>query len=222
MNKSKFSFNTLFLLLFLLIVGCTNSPTNQKFSPEISTSVPVTNGTGSKGGFRNPTSSTNHGSNVPLPGSTNQMGNDPLWGISASQPPKSGGGFTPTSVVSRNEQSEQQRGPSTTALFSNSPPTTALPRFLSFACTVTTRDIDNRAPTGSEALEIQVRTSGPTTGGVWLETTSQDFRRRSAIKLDAEGDGRTVHFVPVGATTEVNVFASYTYEPSSLMCRTSN
>ena len=209
MNKPKFFLTTLSSLLILSIVGCSDSHKNQTSSPDVFNSEPVGKETESKDALKNPTSSTN------------QVNSDSLWGISESQPPKSSGRSVTTTVATNNAQSEQQRS-ATTTLASNTPPTTGLPRFLSFGCAVRARDYDNPAPVGSKALEIRVDTSGPTTGGAWLETTSHNFRRRSAIKLDTNGDGRTVHFVPDGTTTEVNVYASYTFEPSSMMCRTSN
>ncbi|CAB4607174.1 unannotated protein [freshwater metagenome] len=210
MGKYKFSIKTLWPLVFITIVSCSSSRSPQSSSVASHNSSPISHDTESKDASENSLSS---GGSVDTKPSTS--GSKSLTPLGSNNP-------TLTTVATNNGQSEQQRNASTTTLVSDTTSTTEPSRFLSFGCTVTARDLANPAPAGSKALEIQVRTSGPTTGGIWLETTSPNFRKRSSIKLDTSGDGRTVHFVPDGTTTEVLVYASYTFEPSSMMCRTSN
>lgn len=101
-------------------------------------------------------------------------------------------------------------------------PTTLPPQFLSFGCSVSAFDYSSTAPVGYRSVQILVQTVGPTTGGVWVELTAQDFRRRLALKLDAKGAGRTVAAVPDETVVDIRIHASSTFEPASTMCTVSN
>ena len=210
MSTSKNSFHKWGLFFLLAFSGCAVSHDDQASPGEIDDSVPISVGLGTRDALGNPA--------VP----PSPAGNSPISRPSKGTSAINGASSTSVAVATNTEQSKQQANVSTSTVVGNTPPTTEPPRFSSFGCTVIARDFSNPAPTGSRALEILVQTNGPTSGGVWLETTSRDFRRRSAIALDTKGVGRTVQFVPDGNTAQVDVYASSTFEPSAMMCRTSN
>ena len=88
-------------------------------------------------------------------------------------------------------------------------------------CSVDVRDYLGSVPIGMQALEVTVRTDGATTGGVWVEATSKNFRKRISFKLDTKGTGRTVLVAPEGFGVKVRIYATSTFEPLSMMCSTS-
>lgn len=101
-------------------------------------------------------------------------------------------------------------------------PSTVAPRFLPFKCSVAARDYSGSTPKGGQAIEVLVEAQGSTTGGVWAEATSKNFRKRFGLKLETNGSGRTVIVAPDEYVVQVKIYAASTLEPSSLMCQTSN
>ena len=101
-------------------------------------------------------------------------------------------------------------------------PSTVAPHFLPFKCSVAVRDYSGSTPKGGQSLEVLVQAQGSTTGGVWAEATSKNFRKRFGLKLDANESGRTVIVAPDEYVVQVKIYAASTLEPSSLMCQTSN
>lgn len=100
-------------------------------------------------------------------------------------------------------------------------PTTIAPLYIPFKCSVVARDYPGSTPQGGQALEVLVQTEGPTSGGVWAEATSRNFRKRVTFKLEADGTGRTVLVAPDGYDVQIKIYAAPTFEPLSLMCSTS-
>jgi hypothetical protein len=194
----------LFVLLFILL-SCGNSSQEQSITPNPE-EIPAVSLDGQSVSSENSESS----------GSSKEP-NGPKENFPT---PTSGAQGASASATSTTVVRPGQPNPSLLPIIPEAPSTIA-PLYIPFKCSVVARDYSGSAPQGGQALEVMVKTEGPTSGGVWAEATSRDFRKRIALKLETDGTGRTVLVAPDEYDVQIKIYAASTFEPLSLMCSTS-
>ena len=114
---------------------------------------------------------------------------------------------------------QSQLGPSPVA--TTVPPQIApstLPRFESFACTVTVNETTQQPTPTTRAIRIDVDVNSANLSSVATAVTTSGITKRLLIPINNLGKGNTQVVVPESGNSYVSIFASPDFFPESTMC----